>query len=57
MASKEVQETAEYYQWLIQIKRQEFEEELLEIVSFEFPSTAIQSKLPSQTPDKYLKFQ
>ena len=36
MASKEVQETAEYYQWLIQIERQEFEEELLEIVSFNF---------------------
>ena len=37
MASKEVQETAEYYQWLIRIERQEFEEELLEIVSFNFP--------------------
>ena len=36
MASKEVQETAEYYQWLIRIERQEFEEELLEIVSFNF---------------------
>ena len=34
MASKEVQETAEYYQWLIQIERQEIQEELLEIVSF-----------------------
>ena len=33
MASKEAQETTEYYQWLIQIERQEFEEELLEIVS------------------------
>ena len=41
MANKEVQETAEYYQWLIRIEIQEFEEELLEIVSFEFPSTAI----------------
>ena len=37
MASKEVQGTAEYYQWLIQIERQEFEEELLEIISFNFP--------------------
>ena len=36
MASKEVQEAAEYYQWLVRIKRQEFEEELLEIVSFNF---------------------
>ena len=52
MASKEVQETAEYYQWLIQIERQEFEEELLEIVSFEFPFTAIQSKSSSQTANK-----
>ena len=36
MASKEVQETAEYYQWLIRIERQEFEEELLEIESLNF---------------------
>ena len=57
MASKEVQETAKYYQWLIRIERQEFEEELLEIVSFEFPSTAIQSKSPSQTANKCIKFQ
>ena len=33
MAHKEAQETVEYYQWLIQIERQESEEELLEIVS------------------------
>ena len=33
MARKEVQETREYYQWLIQLERQESEEELLEIVS------------------------
>ena len=57
MASKGVQETAEYYQWLIRIERQEFEEELLEIVSYEFPSTAVQSKSPSQTANKCIKFQ
>ena len=33
------------------------EEELLEIVSFEFPSTTIQSKSPSQTANKCMKFQ
>ena len=33
MAQKDVQETAEYYHWLIRIERQQFEEELLEIVS------------------------
>ena len=33
MAGKENQETKEYYQWLIRLERQEFEEELLEIVS------------------------
>ena len=32
-ARKEIQETAEYYQWLIQMEHQEFEAELLEIVS------------------------
>ena len=32
MARKDVQETAEYYRWLIRIERQKFEE-LLEIVS------------------------
>ena len=52
MASKEAQETAEYYQWLIQIERQEFEEELLEIASFKFPFTAIQSKSSSQIMNK-----
>ena len=57
MASKEVQETAKYYQWLIRIERQEFEEELLEIVSFEFPFTAIQSKSSSQTANKCILFQ
>ena len=57
MASKGVQETAKYYQWLIRIERQEFEEELLEIVSYEFPSTAVQSKSPSQTANKCIKFQ
>ena len=35
MAQKDVQETAEYYSWLIRIERQQFEEELLEIVSIE----------------------
>ena len=33
---KEVQETAEYYQWLIHIECQEFEAELLKIVSVPF---------------------
>ena len=33
MACKEVQKTMEYYQWLIQLERQEFEEELLDFVS------------------------
>ena len=37
MAGKEDQETKEYYQWLIHLERQEFEEELLEIVSTWFP--------------------
>ena len=37
MAGKEDQETKEYYQWLICLERQEFEEELLEIVSIWFP--------------------
>ena len=32
MARKEVQETTEYYQWLIWLERQEFKKELLEIV-------------------------
>ena len=33
MTIKKVQETTEYYQWLIWLERQEFEEELQEIVS------------------------
>ena len=33
MTQKDVQETAEYYRWLIRIERQQFEEELMEIVS------------------------
>ena len=33
MARKDVQETAEYYHWLIRIERQQFEEKLLDIVS------------------------
>ena len=33
MAQRDVQETAEYYHWLIRIERQQFEEELLDIVS------------------------
>ena len=32
-ARKEIQETTKYYQWLIRIEHQEFEAELLEIVS------------------------
>ena len=32
-ARKEIQETTEYYQWLIWMEYQEFEAELLEIVS------------------------
>ena len=33
MAQRLDQETAEYYNWLFKIKAQEFEKELLEIVS------------------------
>ena len=33
MAQRDVQEIAEYYHWLIRTERQQFEEELLEIVS------------------------
>ena len=38
-------------------RKTRFEEELLEIVSYEFPSTAVQSKSPSRTVNKYIKFQ
>ena len=33
MSRAEVQESAEYYKWLLRIERAEFEKELLEIVS------------------------
>ena len=33
MSRAEVQESAEYYKWLLRIERIEFEKELLEIVS------------------------
>ena len=33
MAQLPIQETAKYYNWLFRIKTQEFEKELLEIVS------------------------
>ena len=36
MSHLEKQETAEYYNWLLRIKAQEFEKELLEIVSYNF---------------------
>ena len=32
MARKDVQEMLEYYNWLLRIERQQFEEELIEIV-------------------------
>ena len=35
MAQKDTQETVEYYRWLLRIERQQFEEELLEIVSIQ----------------------
>ena len=35
MAQRDTQETAEYYHWLLRIERQQFEEELLEIVSIQ----------------------
>ena len=38
MAQKVTQETAEYYKWLIRIKRAEFERELLDKVSIYFDS-------------------
>ena len=38
MAQKETQEMAEYYKWLIRIKRAEFQRELLDIVSIYFDS-------------------
>ena len=36
MARLEAQESAEYYKWLLQIERVEFEKELLEIVGIIF---------------------
>ena len=33
MSQEERQETKEYYQWLICLERQQFEEELLEVMS------------------------
>ena len=36
MAMLEAQESAEYYKWLFQIERAEFENELLDIVSLIF---------------------
>ena len=36
MARLEAQESTEYYKWLFQIERVEFEKELLEIVSILF---------------------
>ena len=39
MSQEEKQEIKEYYQWLIHLERQQFEEELLEIVSNSYKNT------------------
>ena len=55
MARLPIQETAEYYNWLFRIETQEFEKELLEIVSSNQLPILHHFKMSNLSPKEYWK--
>ena len=55
MAQLPIQETAKYYNWLFRIKTQEFEKELMEIVSSNQLPILHHFKMSDSSPKEYWK--